>query len=119
MDEAASGGREARFAAYVEALGRVIGHADRQEPMRDYCLGLLMPIARNSVAPLAAVMAPAPVAASTSPCFILLAMRQGRMRRCWPRSGSWCGRPSSTADRLRPGSLTTQPVPRRGGTRSG
>ena len=63
MDEAASGGREARFAAYVEALGRVIGHADRQEPMRDYCLGLLMPIARKSVEPLAAVMAPATVAA--------------------------------------------------------
>jgi hypothetical protein len=28
MDEAASGGSEARFAAYAEALGRVIGHAD-------------------------------------------------------------------------------------------
>ncbi len=30
--------------------------------MHDYCLGLLMPIARNSVEPLAAVTAPAPVA---------------------------------------------------------
>jgi len=63
MDEAASGGSEARFAAYVEALGRVIGHADRQEPMRNYCLGLLMPIARKSVEPLAAVTAPSQVAA--------------------------------------------------------
>ena len=54
MDGEASGGSEARFAAYVEALGEVLGHADRQEPMRDYCLGLLMPIARKSVEPLAA-----------------------------------------------------------------
>jgi len=53
------GGSEARFAAYVE----VLGHADRQEPMRDYCLGLLMPIARKSVEPLAAVTAPSQVAA--------------------------------------------------------
>lgn len=58
MDKAASGGGEARFAAYVEALGRVIGHADRQEPMRDYCLGLLMPIARKRVEPRVAVTAP-------------------------------------------------------------
>ena len=63
MDETASGGSEARFAAYVEALGRVIGHAARQEPMRDYCLGLLIPIARTSVEHLAAVTAPATVAA--------------------------------------------------------
>src|ERR1700752_4193350 len=63
MDGRSSEGSEARFAAYVEALGAVLGHADRQEPMRDYCLGLLMPIARKSVEPMAAVTAPAQVAA--------------------------------------------------------
>jgi SRSO17 transposase len=63
MDGGASEGSEARFAAYVEALGAVLGHADRQEPMRDYCLGLLMPIERKSVEPMAAVTAPAQVAA--------------------------------------------------------
>ena len=52
MDGGSSEGSEARFAAYVEALGAVLGHADRQEPMRDYCLGLLMPIARKSVEPM-------------------------------------------------------------------
>ncbi len=57
MDGATSGGSEAGFAAYVEALGKALGHADRQEPMRDYCLGLMMPIARKSVEPLAAVTA--------------------------------------------------------------
>jgi SRSO17 transposase len=63
MDGGSSEGGEARFAAYVEALGAVRGHADRQEPMRDYCLGLLMPIERKSVEPMAAVTAPAQVAA--------------------------------------------------------
>jgi SRSO17 transposase len=63
MDGGSSEGSEARFAAYVEALGVVLGHADRRQPMHDYCLGLLMPIARKSVEPMAAVTAPAGVAA--------------------------------------------------------
>jgi SRSO17 transposase len=54
---------EAAFAAYVEALVEVIGHADRAEPLRDYCLGLLLPVERKSVEPLAAVTAPSRVAA--------------------------------------------------------
>jgi SRSO17 transposase len=49
---------EARFAAYVEGLVSVIGHADRAKPLRDYCAGLLMPCARKSVEPIAAVTAP-------------------------------------------------------------
>ena len=62
MDEQESGGRRS-FDAYVEALIEVIGHADRAEPLRDYCLGLMMPLARKSVEPLAAVTAPARVSA--------------------------------------------------------
>src|SRR3954468_15008371 len=53
----------ARFAAYVERLTEVIGHADRAGPLRDYCTGLLMPAERKSVEPIAAVTAPARVAA--------------------------------------------------------
>jgi SRSO17 transposase len=56
-------GSEARFSDYVEGLVGVIGHADRARPLRDYCLGLLMPGGRKSVEPLAAVTAPARVAA--------------------------------------------------------
>src|SRR6188508_3414316 len=55
--------RQERFAAYVEALAEVIGHADRVEPLRDYCLGLLLPGERKSVEPIAAVTAPARVSA--------------------------------------------------------
>src|SRR3954469_3089693 len=54
---------EVRFAAYVEALTGVMGHADRATPLRRYCTGLLMPAARKSVEPMAAMTAPARVAA--------------------------------------------------------
>src|SRR5256885_6585309 len=54
---------KARFAAYVEKLTGVIGHADRAGPLRDYCTGLLMPAERKSVEPIAAVTAPSRVPA--------------------------------------------------------
>lgn len=59
----ASTSSESRFAAYVEGLVSVIGHADRAAPLRDYCRGLVMAGERKSVEPLAAVTAPARVAA--------------------------------------------------------
>ncbi|HKM69888.1 MAG TPA: hypothetical protein VJX94_07450 [Stellaceae bacterium] len=46
MDGGSSEGSEARFAAYVAALGVSLGHADRQQPMHDCCVGLLMPMER-------------------------------------------------------------------------
>jgi hypothetical protein len=49
---------KSRFAAYVEGLVSVIGHADRASPLRDYCLGLIMPCERKSVEPMAAITAP-------------------------------------------------------------
>src|SRR5216684_4358030 len=58
-----SGDSESRFAAYVEGLSTVIGHADRAGPLRDYCVGLMMPGERKSVEPMAAVTAPARTAA--------------------------------------------------------
>src|ERR1700687_1708302 len=54
---------QARFAAYAEAVVKVIGHADRAEPLNDYCVGLLMPGERKSVEPMAAIVAPARVSA--------------------------------------------------------
>jgi SRSO17 transposase len=61
MDLADDGG--SRFDAYVEGLVSVIGHRDREGPLRDYCMGLMMPCERKSVEPIAAVTAPARVAA--------------------------------------------------------
>jgi SRSO17 transposase len=57
------GDSEKRFAAYVEGLSSVIGHADRTGPLRDYCTGLMLPGERKSVEPMAARTAPARTAA--------------------------------------------------------
>jgi SRSO17 transposase len=56
-------GSESRFSAYVEGLVSVLGHADRAGPLRDYCVGLMMPCERKSVEPMAAVTAPQRTAA--------------------------------------------------------
>src|ERR1035437_10187723 len=63
MDLRAADDSESRFAGYVEGLVSVIGHADRAGPLRDYCVGLMLPCERKSVEPMAAVTAPARVAA--------------------------------------------------------
>jgi SRSO17 transposase len=44
-------------------LTSVLGHADRAKPLRDYCLGLMMPCERKSVEPMAAITAPERTAA--------------------------------------------------------
>jgi SRSO17 transposase len=58
-----TGDGEARFAAYLDGLSSVIGRVSRVGPLRDYCTGLLLPGERKSVEPIAAVTAPARVAA--------------------------------------------------------
>jgi SRSO17 transposase len=63
MDHPRSDTSESRFAAYVEGLASVIGHADRANPLRDYCVGLMLPCERKSVEPMAAVTAPGRTAA--------------------------------------------------------
>src|SRR5258708_18880630 len=63
MDLRATDDSESRFSGYVEGLVSVIGHADRARPLRDYCVGLMLPCERKSVEPIAAVTAPARVAA--------------------------------------------------------
>ena len=54
---------ESRFSKYVERIVSVIGHADRARPLRDYCVGLVLPCERKSVEPMAAVTAPERVSA--------------------------------------------------------
>jgi SRSO17 transposase len=54
---------EARFRAYVEKLSTALGHADRVEPFQAYCTGLLLPVTRKSVEPMAAQLAPGQVSA--------------------------------------------------------
>ena len=55
---------ERRFEEYLEAIGSVLGHADRRAPMHAYCTGLLLPGQRKSVEPMAARVAPQRVQAA-------------------------------------------------------
>jgi hypothetical protein len=53
-----SGGSEARFNTYLDALSSTLGHADRAAPFHAYCTGLLLPGERKSVEPMAARVEP-------------------------------------------------------------
>ena len=54
---------EARFAAYLDEISAVLGHASRAAAARAYCTGLLLPGTRKSVEPMAARLEPARVQA--------------------------------------------------------
>ena len=47
-----------RFEAYIDLMADALGHADRREPMRAYCEGLVLPGERKSVEPMAARVDP-------------------------------------------------------------
>src|ERR671921_2394878 len=57
-------GSEVRFQAYISALSEEIGHADRIDPLRRYCTGLLLPGERRSIEPMAARLDPRHVQAT-------------------------------------------------------
>jgi SRSO17 transposase len=52
-----------RFENYLGKLAESVGHADRREPLRGYCTGLLLPGRRKSVEPMAARIDPVRVGA--------------------------------------------------------
>jgi SRSO17 transposase len=43
---------------YLERLSRVLGHADRRLGLKDYCRGLMLPLERKSIEPMAAHLDP-------------------------------------------------------------
>ena len=55
-DEAAS--QQERFSSYLDRMTQAAGHADRIVPMQNYVKGLLLPLERKSVEPMAARLAP-------------------------------------------------------------
>jgi SRSO17 transposase len=57
-ESSAPGPQQKRFAAYIEGLAQAAGHADRIEPLKAYCKGLLLPGERKSVEPMAARLSP-------------------------------------------------------------
>lgn len=55
--------RDERYQNYVSKLAEQVGRANRSGQLGDYCAGLLMPLERKSVEPIAAVTEPARCAA--------------------------------------------------------
>ena len=56
------------FERYMAHLGEGLGHADRQAGLRGYCTGLMPPLARKSVEPMAAHVDPLPCVRGISRC---------------------------------------------------
>jgi SRSO17 transposase len=54
---------ETSFDEYLEHLGEAVGHSDRRSGLVGYCQGLMLPIRRKSVEPLAAHLEPDRVSA--------------------------------------------------------
>jgi SRSO17 transposase len=104
---------EARFSAYVEGLTSVIGHADRAKPLRDYCLGLMMPCERKSVEPMAAITAPERTAAQHQS--LLHFIGEGR----WSDEKVLAKVRELVLPESKRGSSTTRAFPRKGSIRSG
>jgi SRSO17 transposase len=89
-----------RFEEYVSLIAQQLGHADRVEPFRGYCTGLLLPVQRKSVEPMAAHLAPARVSsehqrlhhfvadAAWSDDAVFAAVRDYVLERVVPRAGS-------------------------------
>ncbi len=83
------GDSEARFGAYFEELSRLMGHADRVEPLRSYCTGLLLPGKRKSVKPMAARLRPDRTSAEHQSLLHFSGSRRGTRLRCCGRCERW------------------------------
>ncbi len=64
----APGAQQKRFAAYLDRLAQAAGHLDREDPLKAYCTGLLLPGERKSVEPMAARCVPTTCAGPTNRC---------------------------------------------------
>jgi SRSO17 transposase len=78
-------GSESRFAADVEGITSVLGHAGRVVPFRSHCAGLLLPGDRRSLEPMAARVQPGRVRAGHQSVHHFLAKAD------WSDGGSFGG----------------------------
>lgn len=109
---------EMQFAAHLEGLASVIGHADRKVPLRDYRVGLMACGGRKSVGPITAVTAPERAAAQHQSLLHFVGSGTWSDERCWARYARWsCHRLSAKAG-SKPGSSMKPDCPSRGDIRS-
>src|SRR5258705_11853764 len=76
---------DARFAAYVEGLASVVGHADRSGPLRDYCTGLILPGERKGVEPMVAKTPLHRTAAQPQSFLLLFVFAPRQVTRGWAK----------------------------------
>jgi len=72
-----------RFEQYMEHLAGGLGHMDRHAGLKDYCAGLMLPIRRKSVEPLAAHVDPLHVQAKHQSLHHFVAKSDGRTPPSW------------------------------------
>jgi SRSO17 transposase len=70
-----------RLQAYLDGLTQAAGHADRVVPIANYTKGLMLPIERKSVEPMAARLAPGNVRQMHQSRTTSWPMRPGAMMR--------------------------------------
>ena len=69
------------FERYIDQLCEALGHQDRHGGFADYSRGLMLPMERKSVEPLAAHTDPLHVSSKHQSLHHLVASRSGRTRR--------------------------------------
>ena|SRR2546426_7030493 len=69
------------FERYIKELCEALGHRDRHGGFADYSRGLMLPIERKSVEPLAAHTDPLHVSAKHQSCITWWRSRSGRTKR--------------------------------------
>src|SRR4249920_144204 len=103
------------FERYLAHLGEGLGHADRQAGLRGYCTGLMAPLKRKSVEPMAAHLAPTATRSRPQSLHHFVADSGPTSRCCYAWRNGLCQRWTSAT--AAGGSSTTPDSPSRGSTR--
>ena len=79
------------FEQYMAHLSEGLGHSDRHAGLRGYTTGLMSPLQRKSVEPMAAHMDPLQRVRATSRCITSWPTRTGRTSACcWGYASGSC-----------------------------
>ncbi len=107
-----------RFDRYVEHLSAGLGHADRHAGLRGYCTGLMLPLSRKSVEPMAARLDPLHASARHQALHHFVAQAQWSDGEMLRRVAQWVVPKMDFSGGGAGGSSTTRDSRRRGVTRS-
>ena len=97
-----------RFDRYLAHLSQGLGHADRQAGLRGYCTGLMLPLPRKSVEPMAARLDPLHASARHQALHHFVAKAQWSDAEVLRRVAQWVVCRTWTSNRAAGGSSTTR-----------